>query len=161
MRLAPVWMPDASFLTTTGLDREIVEFAQRENMLIIPGAPHTHGSHAGEESRSPFRQNFPVLERRRALPIFVRFGTPFPTWRLIASGGVTQQSAADYIRAGADVLGIGHELLPSDAVRARNSDWIQELARRFLEMVKRGRNGKSTNLAASLSRFHASSQRQW
>jgi 2-dehydro-3-deoxyphosphogluconate aldolase / (4S)-4-hydroxy-2-oxoglutarate aldolase len=70
---------------------------------------------------------------------------PFPDTRFIASGGVTQQTAADYIRAGADVLGVGHDLLPPEAVLARNSDWIHELARRFIEVVKQGRKNHAQN----------------
>jgi 2-keto-3-deoxy-6-phosphogluconate aldolase len=58
---------------------------------------------------------------------------------MIASGGVNQQTAFDFIRAGAAVLGIGAELMPPEALRARNQKQIRELARRYLGMVKDAR----------------------
>ena len=64
---------------------------------------------------------------------------PFPQIPMIASGGVNQLTAVDFILAGAAALGVGAELIPSEALRVRNERQIQELARRFLGMVREGR----------------------
>jgi hypothetical protein len=40
-------------------------------------------------------------------------------------------------------VGIGEHLIPGKAVRDRNADWIQELARRFNTMVHRARDLRS------------------
>ena len=64
----------------------------------------------------------------------------FPKIPLIASGGVTQQNASNFILAGAVALGVGRELIPSDAIRRRQEARIGELARRFLGFVKAGRD---------------------
>jgi 2-dehydro-3-deoxyphosphogluconate aldolase/(4S)-4-hydroxy-2-oxoglutarate aldolase len=63
----------------------------------------------------------------------------FPHLPLVAAGGVTQQNATNFILAGAVALGIGSELIPPDALRARQADRIAELARRFVGFVKSGR----------------------
>ena len=134
----------ATFLTTTGLDPEIVQFAHQHHILIIPGALTPTEVVMARKAGAGFIKLFPCSSVGG--PSYIRaLRRPFPDVRLVASGGVTQQTAADYIRAGADVLGIGQDLLPRDAVRARNWHWIHELARRFLEMVKEGRTGKSKN----------------
>ena len=130
----------SAFLTTTGLDPEIVQFARQHDILIIPGALTPTEVMMARKAGAAFIKVFPCSSVGG--PSYIRaLRNPFPETRLIASGGVTQQSAADYIRAGADALGVGRDLLPEDAVRARNSDWIQELARRFIDMVKQARNG--------------------
>jgi 2-dehydro-3-deoxyphosphogluconate aldolase / (4S)-4-hydroxy-2-oxoglutarate aldolase len=130
----------SAFLTTTGLDPEIVQFASQHDILIIPGALTPTEVMMARRAGAAFIKVFPCSSVGG--PSYIRaLRNPFPETRLIASGGVTQQSAADYIRAGADALGVGRDLLPSDAVRARNSDWIHELARRFIDMVKQARNG--------------------
>src|ERR1700685_1727642 len=130
----------SAFLTTTGLDPEIVQFAHQHDILIIPGALTPTEVMMARKAGAAFIKVFPCSSLGG--PSYIRaLRNPFPETRLIASGGVTQQSAADYIRAGADVLGVGRDLLPPDAVRARNADWIQELARRFIDMVKQARNG--------------------
>ena len=64
----------------------------------------------------------------------------FPMIPLIASGGVTQQNAANFILAGAVALGVGRELIPPDAIRRRQDARIGELARRFWGFVKAGRD---------------------
>jgi 2-dehydro-3-deoxyphosphogluconate aldolase/(4S)-4-hydroxy-2-oxoglutarate aldolase len=131
----------ASFLTATGLDDELIQFARQHDILMIPGALTPTEIMMARKAGAVLIKLFPCSSVGG--PSYVRaLRGPFPDTQLIASGGVTQQTAADYIRAGADVLGIGHELLPSDAVRARNSDWIHELARRFIGMVNHGRNSR-------------------
>jgi 2-dehydro-3-deoxyphosphogluconate aldolase/(4S)-4-hydroxy-2-oxoglutarate aldolase len=134
----------ASFLTSTGLDPELIQFAREHNISIIPGALTPTEVMMARKAGAAFIKVFPCSSVGGPSHIRALRG-PFPDTPLIASGGVTQQTAADYIRAGADVLGIGHDLLPPEAIRARNSDWIRELARRFLDMVRQARNEKSKN----------------
>jgi 2-dehydro-3-deoxyphosphogluconate aldolase/(4S)-4-hydroxy-2-oxoglutarate aldolase len=62
-----------------------------------------------------------------------------PQVPLIASGGVNQLSAFNFILAGATALGIGSELMPHEALYRRNDEQIRELARRFIGMVKKAR----------------------
>ncbi len=64
---------------------------------------------------------------------------PLPQVKLIAAGGVNQQTATGYIMAGASAIGVGVELLPRDALQRRQEHRIHELARRFLNFVKDGR----------------------
>jgi 2-dehydro-3-deoxyphosphogluconate aldolase/(4S)-4-hydroxy-2-oxoglutarate aldolase len=58
---------------------------------------------------------------------------------MIASGGVNQQTAADFILAGATALGIGGDLIHRDAIKSRERGWILELARRYKAMVTQAR----------------------
>jgi 2-dehydro-3-deoxyphosphogluconate aldolase/(4S)-4-hydroxy-2-oxoglutarate aldolase len=64
---------------------------------------------------------------------------PFPDIPLIASGGVNQQTASDFILAGADALGVDRDLIYQDAIRRREGSWISELARRYVQMVSQAR----------------------
>jgi 2-dehydro-3-deoxyphosphogluconate aldolase/(4S)-4-hydroxy-2-oxoglutarate aldolase len=62
-----------------------------------------------------------------------------PQIPLIAAGGVNQQTAASFILSGATAIGIGTELIPTEAIQRRQSERIRELARRFLKLVKDAR----------------------
>jgi 2-dehydro-3-deoxyphosphogluconate aldolase/(4S)-4-hydroxy-2-oxoglutarate aldolase len=64
---------------------------------------------------------------------------PFHKVPLIASGGVNQENAIDFIRAGAVALGIGRHLIHPDAIRNREDGWIRELSHRYLSLVKQAR----------------------
>jgi 2-dehydro-3-deoxyphosphogluconate aldolase/(4S)-4-hydroxy-2-oxoglutarate aldolase len=69
---------------------------------------------------------------------------PLPHIPFIATGGVNQSTALDYIVAGASAIGVGGELLPIEALTFRQEKRIHELARRFLTMVQEGRAMKET-----------------
>lgn len=134
----------ASFLTSTGLDPELVDFARQHQIAMIPGALTPTEVMMAKRAEAGFVKVFPCSSVGG--PSYIRaLRGPFPKARLIASGGVNQQTAADYIRAGADALGIGRDLLPPEAIRARNSAWIHELARRFIDMVRLARKSKPQN----------------
>jgi 2-dehydro-3-deoxyphosphogluconate aldolase/(4S)-4-hydroxy-2-oxoglutarate aldolase len=77
-------------------------------------------------------------------PAYIRaLKGPFPQVPIIAAGGVNQETAADFILAGAAALGIGGRLIPRAAIEHRQPEQISELARRFLRIVKTARNKTS------------------
>jgi 2-dehydro-3-deoxyphosphogluconate aldolase / (4S)-4-hydroxy-2-oxoglutarate aldolase len=53
---------------------------------------------------------------------------------------VNQETAADFILAGAAALGIGRDLIHPEAIRSREDGWIRELSRRYLSMVRQARS---------------------
>ncbi len=57
----------------------------------------------------------------------------------MASGGVDQITASDFLRAGAQALGIRGKLIPPEAIEKRDRNWIKELTGRFLGIVHRAR----------------------
>jgi 2-dehydro-3-deoxyphosphogluconate aldolase/(4S)-4-hydroxy-2-oxoglutarate aldolase len=128
----------AKFLTSTGLVTEVVAFALKSNVLAIPGALTPTEVIAAWKSGADLVKIFPAApmggdQYIRSLKL------PLSQVSLIAAGGVNQQTAVNYIRAGASALGVGMELLPRDAVHRRQDQRIHELARRFLGFVAEAR----------------------
>jgi len=127
------------FLTSPGLDVEIVRFANRQHVLVMPGAVTPTEVTAAWRAGADFVKVFPSAQFGG--PAYLRaLKGPFPQVSLIAAGGVTQQTAADFIHTGAVAIGVGNELIPRKAVEQRQSDWIVELARRFVNIVKEARS---------------------
>jgi 2-dehydro-3-deoxyphosphogluconate aldolase/(4S)-4-hydroxy-2-oxoglutarate aldolase len=128
----------AAFLTSPALDLRIVEFGATQNVLVIPGAlTPTEVASAGTAGVGLIKI-FPCAPLGG--PGYIKaLKAPFPHLALIASGGVNQQTARDFIRAGAVALGIGENLIPPDAVRGKNEKWIRELCARFLGTIKEAR----------------------
>jgi 2-dehydro-3-deoxyphosphogluconate aldolase/(4S)-4-hydroxy-2-oxoglutarate aldolase len=60
---------------------------------------------------------------------------PFPQLKLIPTGGVTQQTAASLLRAGARALGVGSDLVNLAAIDAGTPEVITESARAYLKLV--------------------------
>lgn len=128
----------ARFLTSTGLVEEVVEAALARDVVAIPGALTPTEVIAAWKLGVDFVKLFPVA------PVggdfYIRsLKLPLQDVKLIAAGGITQQNARSFIAAGASALGVGTELLPRDALQARQGHRIHELARRFLNFVRDGR----------------------
>ncbi len=128
----------AAFLTSPGLDLDIVRLAGDADILMIPGALTPSEITAACKAGVDLIKIFPCSLVGGAAYIKA-VKAPFPHASFIASGGVTQQTAGDFIRAGASAVGIGEDLIPPEAVRRRNSTWIHELTRRFVGMVREAR----------------------
>ena len=128
----------ARFLTSTGLVPEVVECALKRGVVAIPGALTPTEVIAAMKMGANFVKIFPVGPVGGGL--YLRsLKLPLPQVKLIAAGGVNQQTATGFIVAGASALGVGTELIPRDAVERHQDDRIHELARRFLSFVKNGR----------------------
>lgn len=134
----------ARFLTTTGVVPEIVDYAVREKIPVLPGALTPTEVAAAWMSGADMVKIFPCSQVGGA-PYIRMLKAPFPSVHFVASGGVSQQNAGDFILAGADVLGIGADLIPHEAIRDHRPEWIHELARRFLLMVKEARKKIAQN----------------
>jgi 2-dehydro-3-deoxyphosphogluconate aldolase/(4S)-4-hydroxy-2-oxoglutarate aldolase len=132
----------AQFLTSPGIDPSVIDFAAEKNLAIIPGALSPSEVMLAIKSKVDFIKVFPCS--LLGGPGYIRaLKAPFPNAPLIASGGVNQVTAKDYLSAGASVLGIRGELIPRQAIEARNELWIHELASRFLKIVKQSRARKT------------------
>jgi 2-dehydro-3-deoxyphosphogluconate aldolase/(4S)-4-hydroxy-2-oxoglutarate aldolase len=128
----------AVFLTTPGLDLEIVDFAAKKGIVLFPGVLSASEIMAAWNAGADFVKIFPGSAVGGASYIKA-LKAPFPKIPLIASGGVNQHTAADFIRAGAIALGIGRDLIQPRAIERRERGWIRELASRYLEMVREAR----------------------
>jgi 2-dehydro-3-deoxyphosphogluconate aldolase / (4S)-4-hydroxy-2-oxoglutarate aldolase len=129
----------AAFLTTPGLDLEVVNFAVKRGTVVFPGAMTPGEVMAAARAGADFVKIFPCAQLGG--PSYISaLKAPFPKVALIASGGVNQENATNFIRAGAIALGIGRDLIHPDAIRRREDGWIRELSRRYLSMVKQARN---------------------
>lgn len=124
----------AAFLTTTGLDLEIVNFALGRGVVVFPGVLTPTEITAAWKAGSDFVKVFPCFANGGPAYIQALKG-PFSEVPLIATGGVNQQNAMDFIRAGAVALGIGRDLIHQDAIKRRERGWITELARRYTKIV--------------------------
>jgi 2-dehydro-3-deoxyphosphogluconate aldolase/(4S)-4-hydroxy-2-oxoglutarate aldolase len=128
----------ARFITSTGLVMDVVEIALKNGVTCMPGALTPSEVIAAWKAGGDFVKIFPCAQVGG--PEYIRaLKVPLPQVKLIATGGVNQQTAANFIIAGASAIGIGGELMPAEALRKRNEGWVNELSRRYLGLVKDAR----------------------
>jgi 2-dehydro-3-deoxyphosphogluconate aldolase/(4S)-4-hydroxy-2-oxoglutarate aldolase len=115
-----------------------VEFTMRHNVAAIPGALTPTEVMIARDAGADLIKIFPCSQVGG--PSYIKaLKAPFPDVPFIASGGVDQVTASDFIRAGACALGIRGKLIPPEAIERRDRNWIHELAARFLAIVQRTR----------------------
>lgn len=139
----------ARFITSTGMDAAVVGFASEEDVLVLPGALTPTEIINAWKAGADFVKVFPCAPMGgdsyiKALKIAL------PQIPLIAGGGVQQHTAGHFITAGASAIGVGKELITHEAIRLRKPEWIQELAHRFMGIVK---NARTQTLSANVVTF--------
>jgi len=128
----------ATFLTSPGLDTGLISFCLAHQIAVLPGALTPTEVLLAHKAGGDFVKVFPCShvggeKYIRALK------APLPHVPLVAAGGITQSSAAQFISAGAVALGVGEDLLPRQAIRFKEGAWIRELAARFINFVRQAR----------------------
>src|ERR1700736_2269403 len=123
----------ASFLTAPSFDPAIVEYAAKANVTVFPGALTPTETVTAWKAGSDFVKVFPCA---LGGPQYIKaLKAALPQIPLIAAGGVTQQTAGNFILAGATAIGVGTDLIPSRAIQHREATRIRELAHRFAGFV--------------------------
>jgi 2-dehydro-3-deoxyphosphogluconate aldolase/(4S)-4-hydroxy-2-oxoglutarate aldolase len=128
----------ASFLTAPGFELEMVEFAAKEEVAVLPGALTPTEIITAWKAGADLVKVFPCGPVGGDKYIKA-IHTSLPKIPLIAGGGVNQQTACNFILSGATAIGVGTELIPLEAIKRRQPERIRELAIRFSGFVKDAR----------------------
>jgi 2-dehydro-3-deoxyphosphogluconate aldolase/(4S)-4-hydroxy-2-oxoglutarate aldolase len=128
----------AEFLVSPGLDLPTVEFAISQQKLIMAGALTPTEVLNAWNAGADFVKIFPCGQVGGPKYLKALRG-PLPHVRMVPTGGVSLNTAADFILAGAAALGVGGELVDSEALHAHKPEVIAENARRFLAAVRDAR----------------------
>jgi 2-dehydro-3-deoxyphosphogluconate aldolase/(4S)-4-hydroxy-2-oxoglutarate aldolase len=129
----------AEFIVGPNVNSHVIRLCRRYGKLVFPGAftptEVVAAWEAGADVVKVFPSDFVGPGYLKAL------SGPLPQIRLMPTGGVNLQTAADFLHAGACALGIGGSLIEPKALAARDFARIESLARQFVEIVKKTREG--------------------
>ncbi len=128
----------AEYLVAPTVNLEVIRLCQRYGKLVMPGAFTPTEVLTAWEAGADIVKVFPADV---VGPEFIKaLRGPLPQVRLMPTGGVDLNTAADFLRAGACCLGIGGQLVELKAIAERNFDRIRELARQYVAIVQQTRN---------------------
>lgn len=130
----------AQFVVCPTLDLETIIICKRYSVPVVPGAYTPTEVLTAWEAGADLVKIFPASIGGPSLIKALK--GPLPQVKLVPVGGVNLDTTADFIRAGADVVGVGSSLVNNKLLEAKEFDKISEAARRFCEEVARGRSGK-------------------
>lgn len=132
-----VFLAGAEYIVAPTLNLDVIRLCQRYDKLVMPGAFTPTEILTAWEAGADIVKVFPAEVVGPAF--FKAMRGPLPQVRIMPTGGVDLNTAAAFLKAGACCLGIGSQLVEPDAVAKRNFDRIRELARQYVEIVKKTR----------------------
>jgi 2-dehydro-3-deoxyphosphogluconate aldolase/(4S)-4-hydroxy-2-oxoglutarate aldolase len=128
----------AAFLVSPGLDVATVKLARKEKVLMMAGALTPTEVMSAWKAGADFVKIFPCAQVGGPAYIKALKG-PFPQVPMVPTGGVSLDTAADFLAAGAAALGVGGELINKEAVQKRRADILEDLTQKFVQIVRNAR----------------------
>lgn len=132
----------ARFIISPALNFDTIVYCNETSVVVMPGALTPTEVANAWEAGADFVKVFPA-DSMGGARYLKSLKAPLPHIRLIPTGGVSQATAADFIRAGAEAIGVGADLVDLKAIREGRPKAITEAAKRYLEIVREARAGIS------------------
>jgi 2-dehydro-3-deoxyphosphogluconate aldolase/(4S)-4-hydroxy-2-oxoglutarate aldolase len=123
----------AEFIVSPTVNVEVIQLCRRYSKPVMPGALTPTEVVTAWQAGADIVKVFPSdITGPKYLKLL---HGPLPQIRLMPTGGVTLETAAEYLKAGACALGVGSALVDPKLVAAGDLKQIEALARRFMELV--------------------------
>ena len=127
----------ARFIVSPTLSESVIATCRRYGVVSIPGAYSPTELLAATELGADLVKLFPASALG---PAYVRdVMAPLPQLRLVATGGVTLDNAAAFIKAGACAVAVGGSLVDQATVASGNLGVLTERASAFRSAVQQAR----------------------
>jgi len=128
----------AQFLVTPALNLRTIEMAKRYSKVITPGALTPTEVLAAWDAGADMVKIFPC--GAVGGPKYIKaLKAPFPQIEMIPTGGVSLETTAEFLRAGAAAVAVGGELIDAKNIAEGRYEVFEERARHFLAEVARAR----------------------
>lgn len=127
----------AEFVVGPVLNTAVIEMSHRYDKPCVPGAFTPTEIITAWTAGADVVKVFPA--GTGGPKYFKDVKGPLPQVKLTPTGGVTLDTAADFIKAGAEFLGVGSAMVTKDALAKGDMDTIRDLAKQFCDTVKAAR----------------------
>lgn len=128
----------AQFIVTPSLNLATIEMAKRYSKVITPGALTPTEVVTAWQAGGDVIKIFPCSSVGGAKYI-KSLRAPFPQIEMMPTGGVTLETAGDFLRAGACAVAVGAELIDGANIREGHYEVFEDRAKRFLEVIRKTR----------------------
>ncbi|HVK62244.1 MAG TPA: bifunctional 4-hydroxy-2-oxoglutarate aldolase/2-dehydro-3-deoxy-phosphogluconate aldolase, partial [Bdellovibrionales bacterium] len=124
----------AKFLVSPGLDEEVLAFAERNDILYLPGVLTPTEIMRASAIGAEAVKVFPISNVGG--PDYIKaLSGPFPEMKWCVTGGVSVANAKAYLKAGASAVGLGSQLLPNELIGKKKWKEITLEAKRCVKAV--------------------------
>jgi 2-dehydro-3-deoxyphosphogluconate aldolase/(4S)-4-hydroxy-2-oxoglutarate aldolase len=132
----------AEFVVSPSLHMDVIAETKKRDKVSLPGALTPTEVITAWRAGADFVKVFPCSAMGGA-SYLKSLKAPFPYLRLVPTGGVTLQTAASFLEAGASALGVGADLVNLQALADGKPEIITNTARGYIEVIARARAAKA------------------
>ena len=129
----------AAFVVSPSLNTATIELCRRYSVAVMPGALTPTEVVTAWQAGADVVKVFPCGALGGA-KYLKSLKAPLPQIEMIPTGGVSLQTAAEFIEAGALALGVGADLVDTKAIRAGQHEKVTEAARAYVAAVRAARH---------------------
>jgi len=134
----------AEFVVSPSLHREVISRTKEMGKISIPGALTPTEVVTAWNAGADYVKIFPCSAVGG--PSYLKaLKAPLPHIRLIPTGGVTLDTAVEYLRAGAAALGVGSDLVNTAALAQGKPEIITDTARKYLKIIQQERAASASH----------------
>jgi 2-dehydro-3-deoxyphosphogluconate aldolase/(4S)-4-hydroxy-2-oxoglutarate aldolase len=128
----------AQFVVSPALNLQTIEKCKQESIAVFPGALTPTEVVTAWQAGADAVKVFPCSAVGG--PKYLRaLKAPLPQIKLIPTGGVSLSTAKDFIAAGAWALGVGADLVNTEAIRSGERESVIAAARSYVTAVREAR----------------------
>lgn len=128
----------AQFIVSPATNFDTILYCNEAGIAIMPGALTPTEVVNAWDAGADFIKIFPA-DSMGGAKYLKSLKAPLPQIKLIPTGGVSQSTAADFIKAGAEAVGVGADLVDIKAIKEGRAGDITEAAKKYLEIVREAR----------------------
>lgn len=130
----------AGFIVSPATNFDTILYCNETEIVVMPGALTPTEIVNAWVAGADFVKLFPA-DSMGGAKYLRSVKAPLPEIKLIPTGGVNQSTAAEFIKAGADAIGVGADLVDSVAMGQGRASYVTSAAKKYLEIVKEARRG--------------------
>jgi 2-dehydro-3-deoxyphosphogluconate aldolase/(4S)-4-hydroxy-2-oxoglutarate aldolase len=128
----------AEFFVTPSLKPATIEMVKRYGKVVCPGALTPTEVLTAWEAGADIVKVFPC--GNVGGPKYIKaLKAPFPQIEMIPTGGVSLNTAGDFLKAGACAVAVGADLVDAKTIKEGRFEVFEERARKFLEVIAKAR----------------------
>jgi 2-dehydro-3-deoxyphosphogluconate aldolase/(4S)-4-hydroxy-2-oxoglutarate aldolase len=128
----------AKYIVSPATNFDTIEYCSESDVVIMPGALTPTEVVNAWDAGADFVKVFPA-DSMGGAKYLRSLKAPLPHIKLIPTGGVSLATAAEFIKAGAEAVGVGADLVNLNAIRRGRAGEITEAAREYLRIVAEAR----------------------
>jgi len=128
----------ALFIVSPATNFDTILYCNETETVVMPGALTPTEIANAWDAGADFVKVFPA-DSMGGAKYLRSLKAPLPQIKLIPTGGVNQQTAADFIKSGAEAIGVGADLCDLSAIREGRATDITTAAKKYLEIVREAR----------------------